>query len=468
MNPKDNPQFTAYALGELSAEEAHDLHEVLAAAPAAAHELEQIEAVTDALRHVAPIPQTRLSHEQRYAVLHPAHLPRRVQPMQPRQAIQRHRPAFWPVMGVALKAAAVVALTGGAFLAGWSFSPVVQDAAQIVATPPKQKAAPQPIPAGSKPALVVAERQVSPVTAQDAKKVGAALPAQVELAPVAAKTSDVRKEIVVVSLPAPAPVVPPVTSLGFAMPAGRGSFASTTKQAADQFSLHPGLLKPAPVKAKGELLASPPTANAKPDPKPARATELYIHSWKAEVAACPWNAAHRLLRIVIQLPASQLAVTGSDAVFPFQITFDVANVKQYRMLSARQLAAASMESAATQIMWYEFQPNGAAADVARDRLVANVTLPNARFTSPLVGPFDSSSKMQVIDRGFTLQNAREDFVFESAVVGFGLLLRGAEQTGGLNHDLVLNLAKQAKGEDVTGERGRFIRLVQDAQRAAGL
>jgi Ca-activated chloride channel family protein len=59
-------------------------------------------------------------------------------------------------------------------------------------------------------------------------------------------------------------------------------------------------------------------------------------------------------------------------------------------------------------------------------------------------------------------------VFESAVVGFGLLLRGAEQTGELNHDLVLSLAKQAKGADTAGERARFIRLVQDAQKAAGL
>jgi Ca-activated chloride channel family protein len=96
-----------------------------------------------------------------------------------------------------------------------------------------------------------------------------------------------------------------------------------------------------------------------------------------------------------------------------------------------------------------------------------VTLPNAHFTSQTVGPFDSS-KLQVIDRGFSLQNAREDFVFEASVVGFGLLMRGAEQTGVLSHELVLNLAKQAKGADTTGERARFVRLVQEAQSVAGL
>jgi hypothetical protein len=84
-----------------------------------------------------------------------------------------------------------------------------------------------------------------------------------------------------------------------------------------------------------------------------------------------------------------------------------------------------------------------------------------------VGPFDSS-KLQIMDRGYSLQNAREDFVFETSVVGFGLLLRGAEQLGALNHELVLNLANQSKGADSNGERGRFIRLVQDAKLAAGL
>ena len=138
------------------------------------------------------------------------------------------------------------------------------------------------------------------------------------------------------------------------------------------------------------------------------------------------------------------------------------------MLCERHLVAAELRSAGTHVLWYEFQPNGS-SEVSRDggRQIATVMLPNAHFTSQTVGPFDSS-KLQVIDRGYSLQNAREDFVFETSVVGFGLLLRGADHLGGLNHDLVLNLARQSQGADGNGERARFIRLVQDAQHAAGL
>ena len=478
MNPQDNPHFTAYALGELSAEEARALHEVLATTPAAAHELEQIEAVTDALRHGAPIPLTRLTHEQRHAVLHPSNLPRRVQPMLPRKPLQRSRQVFWPVVGSMVKIAAVITLSGAAFIAGWWVGPEVKSAAQMAAVPPKSElpdeasAKPQPAPVKAAPVLsVVAEHAKSePKTPAAPKPVVDKMVADVK--PVPAPPPIVKAETVVVNA-APAKETPaaPVTtthSLGFTLAVGQGTFVSTTKQATDQFSLHPGQIKPLPPKAKGQAFASPQTTPVKPEPKTERSGALFIHSWKAEVAACPWNAANRLLRIVIQLPADQAAVLNADTSFPLQVTFDQANVKQYRMLCERHLVAAELRSAGTHVLWYEFQPNGS-SETTRDssHQIATVMLPNAHFTSQAVGPFDSS-KLQIIDRGYSLQNAREDFVFETSVVGFGLLLRGADHLGALNHDLVLNLARQSKGADPHGERARFIHLVQDARQAAGL
>ena len=474
MNPQDNPHFTAYALGELSAEEARELHEVLATTPSAAHELEQIEAVTDALRQGAPIPLSRLTHEQRHAVLHPANMPRRIQPMLPRQPVKRSRQVFWPVMGGLLKVAAVVTVSGAAFLAGWMYGPEVKSAAQMAGTPkgdvPAEKEVkPQAAPEKAAPAPMVAAKSepkatMPAVPAPVAKKLVAVVK------PTPAPAPAVKHVVVATATPVKeqpaAPVVTP--NLGFTLPAGHGTFVSTTKQAVDQFSLHPGQIKPLPPKAKGQAFASPQLTPNKPEPKLERASDLFIHSWKAEVASCPWNPANRLLRLVILLPADQAAVLGADASFPLQVTFDKANVKQFRMLCERHLAATELRSAGTHVLWYEFQPNGS-GEIPRDssRQVATVMLPNARFTSQAVGPFDSS-KLQVMDRGYSLQNAREDFVFETSVVGFGLLLRGAEQLGALNHELVLNLANQSKGADSNGERGRFIRLVQDAKQAAGL
>ncbi|MDB6005097.1 MAG: hypothetical protein JWR15_2084 [Prosthecobacter sp.] len=474
MNPQNNPHFTAYALGELSAEEARDMHDLLASTPAAAHELEQIEAVTDALRHGAPIPLSRLTHEQRHAVLHPANLPRRIQPMLPRQPVQRSRQIFWPVVGTLAKIAAIVALTGAAFLAGWSYAPEMRSAMEVAATASKierpmeavvkSKSAPAPVVAVA-PAPVIKPEPVSPKAPARAveKAVVAVVPA-----PAPAKQEMVVAQIAPVKdLP---PAVVPTSNLGFTIPVGHGAFVRTTKQAVDQFSLHPGQIKPLQAKAaKGQVFASPQTTgNAKPESKPDRASDLYIHSWKSEVAACPWNTANRLLRIVIQLPADQAAVLAADTSFPLEVTFDQANVKQYRMLCERHQVATELRSAGTHVLWYEFQPNGGGENTRdSNRQIAVVTLPNVRFTSQAVGPFDSS-RLQIIDRGYSLQNAREDFVFETSVVGFGLLLRGADQLGALNHDLVLNLARQAKGADTHGEHARFIRLVQDAQHAAGL
>ena len=421
MNPQDNPHFTAYALGELSAEEARSLHEVLATTPAAAHELEQIEAVTDALRHGAPIPLSRLTHEQRHAVLHPANLPRRIQPMLPRKPQPRQSQVFWPVMGTLIKIAAVITLTSAAFLAGWSYAPELRSAVQVAAKPTRTElpAIPQAAPEKAKPVPTVAVAPAAKTPAV-AKTVAEVKPTPAPVVPtvVVAKVATIKE--------APPALVAAAPTQGFTIPAGRGTFVSTTKQAVDQFSLHPAQVKPLLPKAQGQVLAAPQTNRDKPEAKAERATSLYIHSWKAEVAACPWNSANRLLRIVIQLPADQSAVLVSDTSFPLQVNFDQANVKQFRMLCERHLAAAELRSAGTHVLWYEFQPNGS-AELPRDsgRQIATVMLPNAHFTSQTVGPFDSS-KLQIIDRGYSLQNAREDFVFESSVVGFGLLLRGAE------------------------------------------
>jgi hypothetical protein len=47
-----------------------------------------------------------------------------------------------------------------------------------------------------------------------------------------------------------------------------------------------------------------------------------------------------------------------------------------------------------------------------------------------------------------------------------MLMRGTQQIGSLDHELVLTLANRAKAE--SPERTRFIKLVQDVQKAAGL
>ena len=243
---------------------------------------------------------------------------------------------------------------------------------------------------------------------------------------------------------------------------------STTRQAADQFSLRPSEIRPLPAKPDASALLTAPLPaksaanNAKEAPK-SRVSEVYIHAWNAEVTSCPWNPDLRLMRINVQLPADQPAArAGGD--YPLNVAFDPNTVREYRQICERHLPAAELRSAGTHSVWYEFLPNGRGDGV---RTIATVTLPSGRFTTQTVGPFDGS-KLTVQDRGQSWESARDDMVFESAVVGFGMLLRGVGHTPKLNHELVLSMATKAKGMDATGERQRFIRQVLEARKAAGL
>ena len=465
MNSQNNPNFTAYALGELDLAQAREVHATLREQASAVHELEQIEAVTDALRHGAPIPNARLTPVQRHAVLHPSHLPRFLQPMMPRYAAGKKPSVGWKIVGRVLKAAAVIALTGAAFLLGWQMHQPSQTTLATIITP----ATPEPLQLQT-PSVEVVEAPKAPSTKPEF--VAAKAP---ETSPKIEQTP-----VVVPEVPKPASLVltkmvdvpkadtlssKNALSLGFTMPRSLPAFASTLKESGSRYSLNPALIRPARAKSTGEAFASP--AKSQAENNHVKASELFIHSWQAEIATCPWNASHRLLRLVLLLPANQAAVTSSsETSFPMQVAFDPLAVKQFRFLGERHIAAPQLDQAGTHVVWYEFEPNGKSElKTPATRQIAIVTVPNTRFTQKAVGPFDDS-KLQVLDRGFTLDNARDDFLFESAVVAFGMLMRGTPQIGSLDHELVLSLATRAKTE--SPERTRFIKLVQDVQRAAGL
>ena len=475
--PSDTPELTAYALGELQPLQAAEVHDLLAACPAATHELEQIEAVTDALRHGAPIPQERLRPEQRHAVLRPPQLPRRLAPLAPRALPVKPRPGgtTWAVLPGLLKAAAALTLAGTAYFIGRHTDPQPAAGPSLAATP---AAVPAPAPVASAPRLLIAQpvpeardnalpspppspapapekppvivHQSSPPAAKAAPTVAAVAPKAAAPAPAAASRP-----------PDAAPRL-----LALTTPAASQEFVNASRQPDDQFALRPAGIRPRPVQAaKGTQFASPaPAATAVAEPRvKARTPDLYIHSWRAEVASCPWNSSHRLLRVVIQLPADQPAATTQET-YPLKVSFDPNRVRQYRQLCERHQPAAELRSAGTHVVWYEFQPNGS---LDGSRTVATATLPGAKFTTQTVGPFDST-QLSIQDRGLAWQAAREEFIFDSSVVGFGLLLRGARHAPALDHTLVLKLAEAGKGADASGERARFIRLVTEAKKAAGL
>ena len=62
-----------------------------------------------------------------------------------------------------------------------------------------------------------------------------------------------------------------------------------------------------------------------------------------------------------------------------------------------------------------------------------------------------------------LQETSDNFRFASAVASFGMLLRNSEFKGDCKYQLVIDLAKNARGEDEEGYRAEFIRLVKSVK-----
>ncbi len=66
----------------------------------------------------------------------------------------------------------------------------------------------------------------------------------------------------------------------------------------------------------------------------------------------------------------------------------------------------------------------------------------------------------LLDESVAFDETSDDFKFSAAVAEFGLLLRDSQFKGDATYDQVLELAKESKGQDDTGYRAEFIRLVE--------
>ncbi len=69
----------------------------------------------------------------------------------------------------------------------------------------------------------------------------------------------------------------------------------------------------------------------------------------------------------------------------------------------------------------------------------------------------------ITDSGNTLPDASPDFKFAAAVACYGMLLRGSEDRGGPTFELAHKLALAGKGDDSSGYREEFIRLLDTAE-----
>lgn len=487
MKPSDadNPLLTHYILDELPANERADIERCLHDQPVLADEVRDLQEMADALRAGAPLHELRLTAPQRARVLQGP--PRRPAPAP--KVLRSSSPS--PLAGW-LRLAATITLLAGAFFLGrhqgamlptlassenhqpTDRNDLVVDEPQAAAvealTSPQEESGLAMKGEGESP--TVARVQEESTTEQSRTTTPAVEPeAAVKVAVtqeavplVETRVGSLTKEGKEVAAEQPA-------WAGVTMTAASGESVSAHRRATDQTLLQPGLLRPQVERGSAQLSAKPLAEGERKAAQEAparRKPALHIHSWSHETASCPWNAQRRLLKVTIQLPADQEAVALGHHDYPVEVVFDANHVREYRRLGARYQPPQEVRRAGTQTLWYEYLPNGKPAETFENgKLIATVRLPGAKFTTQAVGPFDAS-RLQVLDRGRSWQQARGDFVFDTAVVALALLLDGAGKDNALNQPLVLELAEAARAAgDPDGSRSRFIEAVREVGRLAG-
>jgi hypothetical protein len=235
-----------------------------------------------------------------------------------------------------------------------------------------------------------------------------------------------------------------------------------------ELTVDPKLIRPLPVPHEfaGVVLASPLPLDAKPAPAQRKAESqpaLVIHWGKPEIASCPWDASRRLVRFVAQVPVAQSGIENSDANYKLVAKFDPFHVQGFRLVMDKYMRPVAGATQATRFAWYEIIPTRNFNPSAEKPVtIGTISVDQPRGAAPEIAP------LKLVDRGTAWNDASEVFAFETAMIGWNLLLNGTENTGGLNSTLVLDLAGKNRGDDADDERAKFIRIVKQAQKAVGL
>jgi anti-sigma factor RsiW len=457
MNPSDsdNPLITRYALSDLSPGEHPVVQDWIESHPQLRDEVAEIQHLAETLRTTSPLHDLHLTSSQRRRVLQP---PLQKPVSSPTRLTPSHRSSnSHSFMGSILRIAALLTLSFAAYWLGTQ-SQEQDPPTTVSTTPPQADTTPPKAPAEHR---IPADLPPAPVAVDPSKAIVSTLPQQPAAAPV--QPTLAKAPVVPLEEP-PKNAFAKFPSFGLATAKANAPFINASKTPGDNTVVYPRRLRQPIAQSATQLEAKPldPSASGTPRKEsPAhKKPGLYIHSWRSEVAACPWDSNLRLLRVNLQLPADQEAVQIGDSDYPLEIVFDPNNVRQFRRLGTRHIPSKELRSAGTQVVWYEFQPNGSPANSHETgKHIATVRLPSARFTTQTVGPFDGSS-LQVLDRGQDWRTAREDFRFETAMLGLGILLDGGLPGGKLNHQLLLEVAETTPSKDPEDSRTRLVQALR--------
>jgi Domain of unknown function (DUF3520)/von Willebrand factor len=220
-------------------------------------------------------------------------------------------------------------------------------------------------------------------------------------------------------------------------------------------------------------------------------------SISVDIATCPWESSHRLVRI--GLKAREIATANGTSLeemkgasaqnVRMQAMFNPARVGSYHLIGYKavnndEIEVEGISPGQSVTVLYEIVPVGA-NPAARDQVKsgASATHPanmDARWTSSAAAvltvklrykkPDGNKSELMeraVVDDGKEFANASPDFKFAAAVAEFGMLLSNSEFKGNGTLDTVLEWAEEGKGNDPNGHRIEFLELVRKARTIKG-
>jgi hypothetical protein len=237
-----------------------------------------------------------------------------------------------------------------------------------------------------------------------------------------------------------------------------------------QRSINAGILPPRDtVRIEGMLNYFP---YQYPQPKEHEPFSLNI-----DVVTCPWESAHRLVRI--GLNGREATVIAEDS--RIEVGFNPRRVASYRLIGYDRQPSAGQNlnegkarsdriaTGYTVTAFYEAVPlrqQGAAAAETRIPSVAGQPaepLLSAKLQLRTPGNHAQSIERIVTDSGSAFAEAPQDLKFAAAVAEFGMILRDSEYKGNGTLQQVLEWAQEGKGVDINGYRAEFIELVRKAQ-----
>lgn len=226
----------------------------------------------------------------------------------------------------------------------------------------------------------------------------------------------------------------------------------------------------------------------------------------AEVATCPWEPRHRLVRITVSSPpragfsaAGTQRDSAADGVedLHIRVEFNPTVAGSYRLIGYD--AAASVDPVTGAVPFRRALPAGAAI-TALYEVVPAAQQASAEPTQPLkyqrvsITPTGSTELMSVrvtyhrpepdivaattrpaatetvelavTDDGRPAEQASDDFRFASAAASLGMLLRQSPERGGISYDSVLRLCESIPTLPASPERTSFVQVVKQAKALA--